>query len=253
MALCATQERSAYEAGKMAREDDRLFRPGGLELTARAVALADLRPGAPVLDLGCGSGESVRYLSGLGLNAIGIDPEPDRREGSDKSASPFIRMIGSAEELTFPSGSIGAVLAECSLSVVRDQNAALAECARVLVDGGRLIITDLYARRPEAISEVRALKSSCVAGMIVREELETMLARNGFTCTVWEDHSQALRECAARFILEHGSLAGMWGCGGNDSAERIQNAMRAARAGYFLLIAKRTDTTGANLEKGRRA
>ena len=243
MSICATQERSAYEAGKMARDDDRLFRPGVLELTARAVAMAGLGPGAPVLDLGCGSGESVRYLCGLGLNAIGIDPEPDRREGSDKSASPFIRMIASAEELPFPSGSIGAVLAECSLSVMRDQNAALAECARVLVDEGRLIITDLYARQPEAISEVRVLKSSCVAGMIVREELETMLACNGFTCDVWEDHSRALRECAARFILERGSLAGLWGCDGNDSAETIQSAMRAARAGYFLLIAKRVQRT----------
>jgi hypothetical protein len=56
---------------------------------------------------------------------------------------------------------------------------------------------------------------------------------------VWEDHSPALRECAARFIFEHDTLEGLWPCGGQESADEMQAAMRAARAGYFLLVATR--------------
>jgi hypothetical protein len=75
--------------------------------------------------------------------------------------------------------------------------------------------------------------------MIVREELEMRLARCGFHMEVWEDHSRALRESAARFILENDSLEGLWTCEAEDSADAIQAAMHGARAGYFLLVAMR--------------
>ena len=243
MGLCSGTSTSPYASGRMAAEDDRLFRPGGLDLTARAIVLAHLEPGATIVDLGCGQGHSVRYLRGLGYNAVGIDlGEP--AHGASKPAAAdtgreFKRVVGRAEELPLPAGSVDAVLAECSLSVVDDQDRALTECARVLKSGGRLIISDLYARRPEAIGPGRALDGTCVAGIIVPAELKTRLAHCGFTVELWEDHSQALRECAARYIMEHGSCDGLWSTDGASSG-RIESAMRAARAGYFLLIASRT-------------
>jgi len=247
MPLCAYRDRSSYATGRVAGKNGGVLRPGGLELTARGVTLAGLEAGATVLDLGCGAGDTVRYLRTLGMHAIGIDCETDSEGQEARSPAPYAHIVTSAEELPFPDGSANGVLAECSLSVLQNQNDALAECARVLADGGRLIVTDLYARQPEAIAAVRALKGSCVSGMIVRRELEAMLVRHGLTCDLWEDHSQALRESAARFIFEHDSLAGIWGCGGEHTAETIQIAMRAARAGYFLLIATRTPRS---LQKG---
>ncbi len=237
--LCSAREQPAYASGKIAREDDRLFRPGGLELTARAIALANLGAGSTVLDLGCGSGQSVAYLRALEIDAIGIDCELGDARQIARGLDSHVHIVASAENLPFHDCSVNGVLAECSVSLMQNQDRVLAECARVLKDGARLIISDLYARQPDAIAPVRALKRSCVAGMIVREELETRLVAKGFTVELWEDHSQALRECAARFILEHGSLQGMWNCNGEDSAETIQSAMRAARAGYFLMIATR--------------
>lgn len=236
---CTTRQLTPYAAGRIAPGDDRVFRPGGLELTARAIAFANLRPGAVVLDLGCGSGASVRYLRDRGFDAIGIDCEGAGVRSAECSAGPHTHIAASADELPFPDGAADGILAECSISLMQDRDRVLSECARVLADGGRMTISDLYAREPAAIAQVRALKRSGVSGMIVREELERQLVRNGFTIDLWEDHSRALRECAARYIIEYGSVDGLWGCGGEDSAAAIQCAMRAARAGYFLLVATR--------------
>ena len=237
---CTTCDRPAYETGRLAQGDARLFRPGGLELTARAIALANLRAGARLIDLGCGAGDTVRYLRSQGFRAIGIDCAPDPAIAGMYGRGAHERIVGHAEDLPFADGAVHGILAECSLSLFEDRDQALAECARVLADGGRLMISDLYARRPEAIAEVRALRGSCAETMLVREELEASLSNAGFTVDVWEDHSRALRECAARYLFKHGSLDGMWGCGG-ESSPAVQEAMQAARAGYFLLIATRRE------------
>jgi len=75
---CAAGKQPAYATGRDPMDGDHLLRPGGLELTARAVDFAGLGAGAAVLDLGCGSGDSVRYLRTLGIDAIGIDCAPGR-------------------------------------------------------------------------------------------------------------------------------------------------------------------------------
>lgn len=246
--LCSPREHSAYATGKIAPEDDRLFRPGGLTLTVRAIELAHLAAAATVLDVGCGAGQTVLHMRTLGINAIGVDcaSSDDKTQVHDPASR--TRIEASAENLPFPDGSFDGVLVECSLSVIGNQDRALSEFARVLAHGGRLMMTDLYARQPEAIAQIRRLENSCVAGTIVRYELEARLVACGFEVNAWEDHSQALRECAARFILARGSLEGMWNCDGTDSTEAIQAAMKAARVGYFLMVA----TCNQRRPEGRR-
>lgn len=239
---CTTRTPSAYETGQLAHGDERVFRPGGLELTGRAISLANLAAGARILDLGCGTGNTVSFLRSLGFDAVGVDCAPE----ADRTQITPTRIVARAEALPLANASIQAVLAECSISLFADRDRVSAECARVLVDGGRLIISDLYARQPEAIPALRNLPASCAAGILVREELEADLVNAGFTIDRWEDHSRALRECAARYLFEHGSLDGLWGCRGSQSSQDTQAAMRAVRAGYFLLIATRRARSGAN-------
>jgi arsenite methyltransferase len=249
--LCSTREHSAYASGRIAPEDHRLFRPGGLTLTSRAIELAHLGAGATVLDVGCGAGQSVLYMRTLGTNAIGVDCANSGDSTSGHDLASYTRIEASAEDLPFRDNSVNGVLSECSVSVMENQDRAVSEFARVLVDGGRLMISDLYARQPDAIAQIRALKNSCVAGTIVRDELEARLTAYGFKVNAWEDHSQSLRECAARFILERGSLEGMWNCGGENSAETIQAAMKSARVGYFLMVATRNrrESEGRRVER----
>ena len=79
----------------------------------------------------------------------------------------------------------------------------------------------------------------------MREELEAQLAAHGFTIELWEDHSQALREFVARILMYHDSLETLWNCdGASPSAHQIHSAIKAVRAGYFLLIATHRSTKG---------
>jgi len=161
--------------------------PGGRELTARALTLAGLRRHGRVLDIGCGSGATVDWLRRCHrFQAFGLDCS----RGRFQPGVPLLQA--QAEHLPFASATLDGVLAECSLSVTASQDAVLAECARVLVRGGKLLLTDVYTRHP-------------VPGMIQREELMGQLAVHGFRILCWEDHSEVLRTFLAHYIFEHGS------------------------------------------------
>jgi arsenite methyltransferase len=240
--LCPLLDPAPYSTGVMSDSNERLSHPGGLALTLRSMQLSGLVQGSRILDLGCGAGETLRLLRALGFNATGVDPRPGNGDNANRICAP-------ATALPVSDRSIDGILAECSLSVMEHRQQVLSECARVLVPGGRLIVCDLYARNPAAIDQVRALDRSCVAGMIVREELDADLKEHGFTIDVWEDHSQALREFVARFLMHHDSLETLWNCDGTGAkAQQTQNAMRAVRAGYFMLVATLQSTKGQEHE-----
>lgn len=233
-AECAMQ--CAYRSGKLAGGAGWLSHPGGLELTRHAIEKAGLSRAARVLDIGCGSGESIRFLLSRGMDAVGVDRGSTLEAGTIPASS---RVAASAEQLPFADASMDGVLAECSLSVMRDSRKVLSECARVLRTGGRLIISDLYARNSPRIKAVRELRGACVSGMLVREELESWLLDAGFETVCFEDHSRALCEAAARFLFEHDSVDELWSSGEGMSDLEINAAMKQVRAGYFLLIATR--------------
>jgi SAM-dependent methyltransferase len=228
--------RCAYQSGRLPDGAGWLSHPGGLDLTRHAIEMGGLGCGARVLDIGCGSGQSVRYLLSLGIKAVGVDQADDSETAS---TPPGARVVASTEQLPFADASMDAVLAECSLSVMRNPRKVMSECARVLRTGGQLIISDLYARNPGDIAAVRELKSACVSGMLVREELESWLHDAGFETQCFEDHSRALCDAVAHFLFEHDSTDELWSSDGEISAQEISTAMKQVRAGYFLLIATR--------------
>ncbi len=219
-----------------------LAHPGGSELTLRAMKLAGMNQGVRILDLGCGSGESVKLLRTNGIDAIGVDQSLQSVQHSTRESNFWVKAR--AEELPFADSSMDGVLAECSLSLMREPQKVLAECARVLRPGGRLMISDLYARNPGAIGALQRLNESCVPAVFVRQELECWLHEAGFAPQCFEDHSRALREAVARFIFDHGSMELLWDSAARDSnAPAIAAAMQQVKAGYFLQIS--THVAGA--------
>ncbi len=232
-----------YEGNAVRQVTGDSIRPGGFQLTDRAMEHCALPPGARVLDIGCGTGATVEYLrSKYHLQAVGVDPsELLLEKGRQRSPNlPLLQAVG--ENLPFGSGEMDGIFAECSLSVTDHPQIVLQECCRVLRKDGILIVTDIYARNPEATAELRTLPLvSCITGALGREQLEDMLALAGFKIVIWEDHSELLKELVVKLILTHGSMSNFWQQADSETFDGngIQETIKKAKPGYYLLIAQR--------------
>ena len=117
--------------------------PGGEGHTRRMLELAALPPGARVLDLGAGAGESLELLRALGYAARGLDLSP---------RSPLVER-GDLLCTGLPSGSFDAVLSQCAFFVSGDVSGALKEAHRVLKSGGKLLLSDVFFEAPAPLLE----------------------------------------------------------------------------------------------------
>lgn len=242
----AAERTAVYEDAGLREIDEGSIRPGGAALTLRALALSGLPPGSRVLDVGCGMGAAVRRLTEhCGLRAFGVDPsEALLRDGRGRFGRlPVAR--GAGESLPFGDGVMDGEIAECSLSVAEDAERVLAECFRVLKPGGRLLASDVYARKPDGAREAATLPfECCLAGAVSEEAWLARVRGAGFEPEVWEDHSRALKEFAARLVFAYGSLEAFWSRFGRaaespEIVREVQCAVAAARPGYFLMVARK--------------
>lgn len=171
-------------------------RPGGLELTDRALSLTSLARCARVLDVGCGDGLAVEHLARHhGLQATGVDPAAGLLEAGRQRCPGLDLREGRAERLPFPDGAFDAVLAECSLSLAAEPSRAVAECARVLRHDGWLLVSDV-CRRAEVPDRRR------------------MFEEHGFGVVAWEDQSGLLARLIWNIVARHGSMAAFWQAAG---------------------------------------
>ncbi len=212
-------------------------RPGGLELTNRALSQSALPRGSVVLDVGCADGLVVEHLTlAYGMLATGIDPSPVLLAEGRRHRPELDLREGRAEELPFDDDSYDAVLAECSLSLADEPARAVAECARVLRPGGSLLVSDIYRRgRPDG--------------------LRALLDEHGFDVTTWEDQSGLLARLVWDIVEQHGSMAAFWAAVGvaappADLGDRADGRAEPARSrglgglGYCLCIARRGERAG---------
>lgn len=217
------------------------LRPGGLALTGRALAFCALPAGARVLDVGCGQAASVEYLVSQGLSAIGLDPSALLLRAGRRRSTALALIRSAGEHLPFAGARFDAVLAECSLSLMRDSSRALAEFWRVLRPGGYLVLSDIYAREPGAVDALRCLPiDSCLCGAVAQTTVIARVEAGGFVVRLWEDHTGALKVFTARLIWSHGSALQFWCRTTSPSdASVFQAAVARARPGYYLLIARK--------------
>lgn len=181
-----------YAAPLFQRITGGALRPGDTTLTRRALELCSFAPGADILDIGCGKGASLALLQELGLNGTGLD-----RECSLEAPFPFVQA--DAENPPFPDDSFDGLLCECVLSLLPGAAHALQRFSALLRPEGRLILSDLYVRSP-AGGPGAPDASGCLEGARSRQETERLLEENGFTLLLFEDHSAALKELAARLL-----------------------------------------------------
>ena len=154
------------------------------------MAVADLREGERVLDLGSGGGIDVllsaRRVGPSGF-AYGVDMTDDMldlaRENAVKAGAANVEFRkGRIEELPLPDASVDVVISNCVINLSVDKPAVLAEMFRVLVPGGRIGISDVVAEDHLSPADRAAAGSyvGCIAGALSRREYLEGLAAAGF-------------------------------------------------------------------------
>lgn len=223
--------RPLYQCPAFQQASGPALRPGGLALTEHGLTLCAFASGARVADLGCGQGSTLGLLERRGFRALGLDRDRLFLDQARQEAPTALLLRAEAQALPLADASLDGLVCECVLSILNDPAAALAEMARVLRPGGRLLLTDLYLRT--AVCNVPV--PGCLAGAVSREQGRQRLLAAGLHPLVFEDHSRALRELAGRLIFAHGSLEAFWGL----ALGRKHGCPDLRALGYGLIIAEK--------------
>lgn len=153
-------------------------------------ALAELKAGETVLDLGSGGGIDVllsaRRVS-PGGKAYGLDMTDEMlalaRDNQKKAGVENVEFLkGEIEEIPLPDNTVDVVISNCVINLSGDKDAVLREAFRVLKSGGRFAVSDIVTRGevPDEIRENLLLWSGCIAGALEENEYCEKLARAGF-------------------------------------------------------------------------
>ncbi len=127
-----------------------IARPGGFEVTDRALEIANYKKGSRILDIGCGGGDTVDRLNTMGLNAEGIDINLAKIDEAKKTFPGINIKFGDGGFMDdYMSFTFDGIMMECSLSTFPQPDEALHEVYCVLKKGGRMIITDYYEKDPD--------------------------------------------------------------------------------------------------------
>jgi SAM-dependent methyltransferase len=174
-------------------EAERAMAPDGADLglgCGNPNAIAGLREGEVVLDLGSGAGFDAFIAArqvGASGRIIGVDMTPEmlakaRANASKIGADNVEFRLGEIERLPLADGSVDAIMSNCVINLSPDKAQVFREAYRVLKPGGRLAISDVVATAPvpAAIREDRDFIVGCMGGCERVESLERMLADAGF-------------------------------------------------------------------------
>jgi len=185
--------------------------PDGADLglgCGNPTAIASLREGETVLDLGAGAGFdcfiAARQVGPRG-RVIGVDMTADmvaraRANARKVNATNIEFRLGEIEHLPVADAAIDAILSNCVINLSPDKPAVFREAFRVLRGGGRLAISDVVATAPipAELQHQAAALAGCVGGAALLDDVRGMLAAAGFT------------EIAVKIAPRSAEIVGSW-------------------------------------------
>ena len=153
-------------------------------------ALADLREGEVVLDLGSGGGIDVLLSAkrvGPSGKAYGLDMTDEMLalalENKSKAGAENVEFLkGHIEAIPLPSNTVDVIISNCVINLSGDKRRVLAEAFRVLRPGGRFAVSDVIVREglPEPVKASMAMWTGCVGGALEEQEFIALLTAVGF-------------------------------------------------------------------------
>ncbi len=154
------------------------------------LAIAAIKPGETVLDLGSGGGFDAflaRKRVGTDGLVIGVDMTPDMvmlaRQNAQKAGYENVSFrLGEIEHLPVADNSVDVIISNCVINLALEKEQVFRDAYRVLKPGGRLSISDIVATAelPDRIKNDLNMLSGCIAGAEYVEHLRTMMLQVGF-------------------------------------------------------------------------
>jgi arsenite methyltransferase len=177
-------------------------------------ALADLREGETVLDLGSGGGIDVLLSArrvGPAGKAYGLDMTGEmlalaRRNQAEAGITNAEFLKGDIEHVPLPDNSVDVIISNCVINLSGDKRRVIAEAFRVLKPGGRFAVSDVVVRGelPAEVRRSMELWVGCVAGALSEDEFLSILADAGFVDAGIEPTRIYQFEDARAFLQESG-------------------------------------------------
>lgn len=192
---CSSNMTVQKQSGEMGySEDEMIAVPDGSNLglgCGNPSAIASLKEGEVVLDLGSGAGFDV-FLAAKKIGptgrAIGVDMTDEMlekaRENAQKGGFTNVEFKkGDIENLPLDDNSVDVVISNCVINLAPDKAKVFAETYRVLRTGGRLMVSDVVLAKalPENLKNDKDLLIGCVSGAILKEDYLNLLKQAGFT------------------------------------------------------------------------
>jgi arsenite methyltransferase len=180
-------------------------------------ALAELKIGEVVLDLGSGGGIDVLLSAkrvGATGKAYGLDITDEMlalaRENQARSGLTNVEFLkGEIEQIPLPDNSVDVIISNCVINLSADKDRVISEAFRVLKSGGRFAVSDVVVRgddAPAAIRRSMELWVGCVAGALEERSYRDKLARAGFE-DIDIEPTRIYRAADAKHFLDEAGLS----------------------------------------------
>ena len=186
-------------------------------LGGQPTALAKLKAGETVLDIGSGGGIDVLLSArrvGFTGKAYGLDMTDEMlalaEENKRKSGLTNVEFVrGDIENIPLPSNSVDVVISNCVINLSADKDRVIAETFRVLKPGGRFAVSDVIVKGDDVPAEVRRsleLWVGCVAGALADSTYQRKLSAAGFEAVSIEP-TRIYRTADAKQFLQEAGLS----------------------------------------------
>jgi ubiquinone/menaquinone biosynthesis C-methylase UbiE len=192
---------SLYENTIWRDMQDEVMRPGGLALTNELLNQLEFQARTRVLDLGCGYGASLRFVQErFDCEVFGLDISRQLLAGDQRRPFELCLIQSDINAIPLAENTFDLILMECVVSIFGMEK-MFTECKRLLKTDGKILVTDLYARKADGLHEIRKLPpGTCIQSVIMQKDIMKALDNCGLKVLYWHDYSETMKNFPMKIL-----------------------------------------------------